>query len=137
MSISIFNNLEKYYEQNNYELSTDESRWADFLRKSKMKIINIMIAENKNITWLSKISGVDEEEIKDVLDFSEDIYLSAMYEISKYLGYLPEIKFTKEYAIRFHDEWEENEESPSVISKEEDMWNSNKEINEFVIIGIE
>jgi len=137
VSISIFNNLEKYSDHNNYELSTDESRWADFLRKSKMQIINIMIEEGKNITWLSNVSEVDEEEIKDVLDFSEDIYLSAIYEISKYLGYLPEIKFTKEYDIRFHDEWEEYGEFHSVISEEEDMWNSNKETNEFSTIGIE
>lgn len=95
MCIDSFHNIIKTYEVINYREDTEESLWADFLRKLKMNIINIMVEEEKNITWLSSVSEIDEEEIKEVLDFSEDIFISAIYEISKYLGYFPEIIFKK------------------------------------------
>lgn len=135
MRMNILNSI-KIYETVDCRIDTDESLWADYLRKLKMNIINIMVDEGKNITWLSGISEIDEEEIKEVLDFSEDIYVSAIYEISKYLGYSAEIKFTKNCYEYIYDESDECIEFHSVMSKEEDMWNSIKEENEFRTIGI-
>ena len=137
MCMNVFNNPIKTHKSTDYRAVTDESLWADYLRKLKMNIINIMVEENKNITWLSGVSEIDEEEIKEVLDFSEDIYISAIYEISKYLGYFPEIKLTKNCYEYIYDESDGLIEFHSVISKEEDMWKENKEENEFSTIGIE
>lgn len=58
-----------------------ESQWSDFLRKIKIKIMNTLDKNDIPLSVLADKIGVTEEDLAEALDISEDIYLSALYEI--------------------------------------------------------
>jgi len=76
-----------------------ERDWADFLKSVKMKIFSIMRIKDLNTKKLSEIIGVEQGDLEEVLDISEDIYLSSLYDILKSINVNIEIKFNEELII--------------------------------------
>lgn len=76
-----------------------ERDWADFLKSVKMKIFAIMKNMDLNTKRLSEIIGVEQGDLEEVLDISEDIYLSSLYDILKSINVNIEMNFNAELII--------------------------------------